>query len=71
MTPGFLAALAAAMRVPSEVITAYLRVQRPAVAGGQFYKADEKPQAGAQITFEDAVKGSGLTPEQQQFLLGL
>ncbi len=71
MTPGFLAVLAAAVRGSLPEVTAYLRTQRPVVAAGQLCKADDKPQAGTQITFEEAVKRSGLPPEQQKFLLNL
>lgn len=71
MTPGFLAALAAAVRTRLDDVAAGLKMQRPAVAAGQLCKADDKPQAGSQITFEEAVKRSGLTPEQQRYLLSL
>jgi len=71
MTPGFLAALAVAMKAPLDDVAAYLRTRQPTVAAGQFYKAEEKPQAGIQLSFEEAVKRSGLTPEQQHFLLKL
>lgn len=71
MSPGFLLALAAAVSGSLDDVTEYLRTRKPVVAAGQFCKADEKPQAGIQITFEEAVKRSGLPPEQQKFLLSL
>lgn len=71
MTPGFIALLVAAVKGRLAEVTEYLRTQKPVVAAGQLCKADGKPQAGTQITFEEAVKRSGLTPEQQQFLLSL
>jgi hypothetical protein len=71
MSPGFLLALAAAGRGSLNDVADYLRTRKPVVAAGQFCKADDKPQAGTQITFEEAVKRSGLTPEQQKFLLSL
>ena len=37
----------------------------------QFLKADGKPEPAGQQSFEEAVKASGLTPEQQQRLLEL
>lgn len=40
-------------------------------AAPQFLKADGKPEPATQQSFEDAVKASGLTPEQQQRLLEL
>lgn len=71
MKQGFLAALAAATKSSFNDVSAYLRARQPVVAAGQFCKADDKPQAGSKITFEEAVKQSQLTPEQQQFLLNL
>jgi len=71
MPPGFLVVFAAAVRGSVTEVTDFLRTRKPVVAAGQFCKADDKPQAGTQITFEEAVKRSGLPPEQQQFLLSL
>lgn len=71
MSRGFVAHLAEAMKVRAEEMAAYLNSLRPSVQAGQFCKSDEKPQAGGQQTFEEAVKSSGLTDEQQRFLLGL
>ena len=42
-----------------------------ASASPQFYKADEKPSHDRRQSFEDAVRSSGLTDEQQQYLLSL
>ncbi len=71
ITPGFIAFLTAAVRGSLTEVTDFLRTGKPVVAARQFCKADDKPQAGTQITFEEAVKRSGLTPEQQKFLLSL
>jgi hypothetical protein len=71
MKPGFLVVLASATKNSLDDVTTYLQARKPIVAAGQFYKTDNKPQAGSQITFEEAVKRSQLTPEQQQFLLNL
>jgi hypothetical protein len=35
------------------------------------FKAEGKPEPGAKQTFEEAVRGSGLTSEQQEYLLKL
>ena len=40
-------------------------------ASPQFYKSDEKPSHDRRQSFEDAVRSSGLTDEQQQYLLNL
>lgn len=41
------------------------------IARGQHFKSDEKPALSKRETFEEAVRNSGLTPEQQSFLLEL
>jgi hypothetical protein len=41
------------------------------MATRQFFKADAKPAATTQQSFEEAVRNSGLTDEQQQHLLSL
>lgn len=41
------------------------------MAAPQFLKADGKPEPAKQQSFEDAVRASGLTPEQEQRLLEL
>ena len=41
------------------------------LAGSTSYKADQKPQIGQKESFENAVRNSNLTPEQQEFLLNL
>ena len=43
----------------------------PASVCPQFYKADNKPSHDQRQSFEDAVRSSGLTDEQQQYLLSL
>jgi hypothetical protein len=47
---------------------AHLRAP-PVVDKQQRFKADQKPAAPTRITFEEAVRNSGLTPEQQRRLL--
>ena len=41
----------------------------PTVNAQQLHKSDSKPVAQKRETFEEAVRSSGLTPEQQQHLL--
>jgi hypothetical protein len=43
----------------------------PVLARGQHFKSDEKPAISGRESFEDAVRNSGLSPEQQSYLLGL
>jgi hypothetical protein len=55
---------------PLDVVVAHFA--GPAqIQPGVHFKADEKPEAGAKQTFEEAVRSSGLTAEQQAYLLGL
>jgi hypothetical protein len=43
----------------------------PVLARRQHFKSDEKPALSGRETFEEAVRNSGLTSEQQSYLLGL
>lgn len=43
----------------------------PVLARGQHFKSDAKPALSARETFEEAVRNSGLSPEQQSYLLKL
>jgi hypothetical protein len=70
MTPGFKRRVAAEIQVPEELIAAHWAAQSEA-GTRQFYKAEEKPQAGPQLSFEEAVRQSGLSEEQQSYLLSL
>ena len=70
MTKGFQQHVADKARVPLDVVMAHF--SRPAeMPSAAHYKADEKPAVSKKQPFEEAVRGSGLTPEQQAFLLGL
>lgn len=68
--PGFCQRLAEALEVPPAHVVAHLSAP-PTLAAHQSYKADGKPAAASQQTFEDAVRRSGLTPAQQDHLLSL
>jgi hypothetical protein len=69
MTSGFQSLLSSTMHVPIELLAAHF-AGAPQV-GAQLYKADDKPSVGGQQSFEEAVRGSGLTETQQEFLLKL
>ena len=63
-------------RLAEELHTSFKSVEahfaaRQQVQGGQFYKADQKPEMGSQQSFEEAIRTSGLTDEQQRHLLSL
>src|SRR5262249_46637909 len=62
--------LAAEVDVPIERLIAHLAAAQGAPQG-QLYKADKKPSNQALQSFEEAVRGSGLDPEQQKALLEL
>ena len=67
---GFCRALAQASGYPLPSVIAHLAGAQQ-IARGQNYKSDAKPELGKRESFEEAVRNSGLTPEQQAHLLGL
>ena len=70
MTSGFQKLVADELKAPLDVVVAHFAARQAAPAG-QFFKADGKPSTGAQQSFEEAVKNSGLNEDQQRFLLRL
>lgn len=70
MTAGFLAVAAKAVNAANDDFCLYVGAPT-ALAGGRRYKAEGKPEAAEKETFEAAVRGSGLSPEQEAYLLSL
>jgi hypothetical protein len=70
MTAGFKRRMAEEVQVPEELLAAHF-VAQAETGSRQFYKAEEKPQAGPKLSFEEAVRQSGLSEEQQSYLLSL
>jgi len=70
MTKGFEQHIANKAQVPLDVLKAHF-ARPPVTQSFVHYKADEKPAAANKQSFEEAVRSSSLTPEQQKFLLGL
>jgi hypothetical protein len=70
MTDGFRRHVADSMRAPLDVVVAHF-AGLSAMAAHAHYKAEQKPAIGRKQSFEEAVRSSGLTPEQQAFLLSL
>lgn len=69
---GFKRRVAEELDVPFTTIDAHFAASGgPASASPQFFKADDKPSHDRRQSFEDAVRNSGLTDEQQQYLLSL
>lgn len=69
---GFKRRVAEELDVPFTAIDAHFAASGgPASASPQFFKADDKPSHDRRQSFEDAVRNSGLTDEQQQYLLSL
>ena len=60
--------LAAEIDVPIDLLVAHLAASQGAPQK-QFYKAKNKPTNETQQSFEEAVRGSGLSKEQQEALL--
>ncbi|MDO8912184.1 MAG: hypothetical protein Q7U11_07355 [Phenylobacterium sp.] len=70
MSDGFRRVAADAAKAPLDVVIAHFAGQQT-LAAGQRYKSDVKPTAGPLETFEEAVRSSGLSPEQEAYLLSL
>lgn len=68
--PGFCRIAAAGLDIPVEALMAHVR-SGPTVNAQQLHKSDSKPVAQERETFEEAVRSSGLTPEQQRHLLDM
>lgn len=68
--PGFCRVAADGLNIPVEALIAHVR-SAPSVDARQMHKSDGKPVAFKRETFEEAVRSSGLTPEQQRHLLEL
>lgn len=73
ITPGFRRRTAQELKVPLDVMNAHFNARRVASAGAaaQFHKADGKPAPGVLQSFEEAVRTSGMSEEQQRDLLVL
>lgn len=72
MTAGFCQYAAAEMNVPVEILSGHFDAMR-GIAGtpATFHKADAKPSHGERQTFEEAVRSSGMSEQQQRKLLAL
>ena len=68
--PGFCRAAADAAHVSLDVMMAHFRAPS-AISAQAYYKAESKPGITAKESFEDAVRRSGLSEEQQRQLLNL
>jgi hypothetical protein len=68
--PGFCRVAADGLNISVEELMTHLR-SGPTVSAHQLHKSDGKPVAPKRETFEEAVRSSGLTPEQQRHLLEL
>lgn len=70
MTLGFKRRVAEELRAPIDVVVAHF-------AGGAqlqsatHFRSDQKPEAGSNQSFKAAVQSSGLSDEQQRYILGL
>ncbi len=72
MSDGFRQRVADDLRAPLDVVVAHFGMSGGApMATRQFFKADAKPGHAGQQSFEEAVRSSGLTDEQQRHLLSL
>jgi hypothetical protein len=70
MTDAFVQLVAGELSVPHELLVCHFAGEGGTVPR-TFHKADGKPSDGGQQSFEEAVRSSGLTDEQQKRLLSL
>ncbi|HYJ89295.1 MAG TPA: hypothetical protein VEW46_24745, partial [Pyrinomonadaceae bacterium] len=70
MSMGFKRRVTEELEVPLDVVIAHFAAQ-PEMRADALFKSEDKPAVSAKQSFEDAVRGSGLTPEQQESLLKL
>jgi hypothetical protein len=70
MSKGFQRRVSEELRAPIEVVVAHFAAQSEVRPSTRF-KAAQKPEGGAKQTFEEAVQSTGLTSEQQEYLLNL
>ena len=71
MTEGFLQLLANKLKCLRETVSAYFFGTSQPTLQPQFYKSEQQPEHGLQQSFEDAVRDSALTEEQQRYLSNL
>lgn len=72
MTAGFRQYAAAEMKVPVEILSGHFDTMRgSAGAPATFHKAEGKPAHGERQTFEEAVRSSGMSEQQQRKFLAL
>jgi hypothetical protein len=67
---GFTELAARELSVPADLLVAHYHGPRGTQVA-QHFKAEDKPSEGVQQSFEEAVRSSGLTDEQQRHLLSL
>jgi hypothetical protein len=66
---GFCSYVADEMDEPAEVVSNHLCAPAEPPSARQYFKAEGKPDARRRQSYEDAVRGSGLSQEQQRRLL--
>lgn len=71
LTQGFRKRVANDLTAPLDVVVAHFAAAQAIGAHSQFFKADGKPNDGGRQSFEEAVRSSGLTEDQQRALLAL
>lgn len=70
MTEGFKRRVADELSAPLDLVAAHFSAEAR-IERRQFYKAEGKPEVSRKTSFEEAVRNSGLTEEQQSYLLAL
>lgn len=68
---GFHRHVAQSLNIPVGIVIEHLAGQPQMNVQPQFFKSEGKPEIGPRQSFEEAVLSSGLTEEQQRYLLSL
>lgn len=68
---GFRQRVAQSLHAPIELVVAHFAAGNAGSSARQFFKADGKPNLEMKQSFDEAVRNSGLTEEQQRDLLAL
>jgi len=71
MPTEFIKKVATVLNVATDALIAHFTEPMLAQSQPQFYKAEQKPEAATRQSFADAVRNSGLSPDQQHNLLKL
>jgi hypothetical protein len=71
LSVGFIRRVSELLNISVDVVNDHFRAPTQLQVCAQFYKSEQKPLVGNRQSFEDAVRNSGLSEDQQRYLLSL